>query len=241
MFQESMLFLPTTLPQDHTYSFKHNFEELFLTADDGAVLNGIHFKLEEPKGVILYFHGNAGDLQRWGTITSYFVEKNYDVVVMDYRTYGKSTGDRSEEAFYSDGQLFYNYTTQYYKEHDITVYGRSLGSGVASKITKENNPKQLILETPYYSIADVAKHRFPILPVTKMLKYKFPNNEHLKQVQCPIYIIHGTDDRVVPYKSGKKLADELIGETKLFTIQGGHHNDLINYDDYHKAIQSILE
>ena len=111
MFQESMLFLPTTLPQDHTYSFKHNFEELFLTADDGAVLNGIHFKLEEPKGVILYFHGNAGDLQRWGTITSYFVEKNYDVVVMDYRTYGKSTGDRSEEAFYSDGQLFYNYTT----------------------------------------------------------------------------------------------------------------------------------
>ncbi|NNE03974.1 MAG: alpha/beta hydrolase, partial [Eudoraea sp.] len=96
--QEKLIFLPTKLPVDFEYSFQYPFEEVFLTAEDGAVLNALHFKNKDPKGVILYFHGNAGDLSRWGQIATYFVKKNYDVVIMDYRTYGKSTGVLSEEA-----------------------------------------------------------------------------------------------------------------------------------------------
>ena len=143
--QEKILFRPTVLNQTYVYKFSNPFEELFLKADDKAVINALHFKAENPKGVILYFHGNAGNLSRWGNITEYFVEMNYDVLVMDYRTYGKSTGALSERALYSDAQLCYDYLKNNYNESEITVYGRSLGTGIAAYIAAKNKPKQLIL------------------------------------------------------------------------------------------------
>ena len=86
LLQEKILFRPTVLQQDYKFEFSYPYEELFLKTDENAVINAIHFKVENPKGVILYFHGNAGDLQRWGEITEFFVEKGYDVLVMDYWT-----------------------------------------------------------------------------------------------------------------------------------------------------------
>ena len=154
------------------FDFQDQFEELFLEAQDGAVINALHFKAEAPKGVILYFHGNAGDLSRWGNITSYFVEKRYDVLVMDYRTYGKSTGELSEKALYDDALMCYSHLLKTYDENDIIIYGRSLGTGMATYMASVKNPKQLILETPYYSLVDIAKRRFPILPVSLFMKYR---------------------------------------------------------------------
>ncbi len=203
--QEKILFRPTVLNQTYVYKFSYPFEELFLKAEDNAVINAIHFKVKDPKGVILYLHGNAGDLSRWGKITEYFVEKNYDLLVMDYRTYGKSTGALSEHALYSDAQLCYDYLKDRYNEDEITIYGRSLGTGIATYIASKNYPKQLILETPYYSIVDVAKYRFPFFSVEQMLHYKLPTNEFIQKVKCNIYMIHGTDDHVVPFESGEKL------------------------------------
>lgn len=205
VLQEKMLFLPTVLEQDYIFEFSQPFEELLLKTDEEALINAIHFKVENPKGVILYFHGNAGDLSRWGIVAEYFVERRYDVLVMDYRTYGKSTGKLSEQAFYNDAQYCYTYLKKQYKEDDITLYGRSLGTGIATYLASKNKPKQLILETPYYSIIDVAKSRFPIFPVEKLLKYKFPTYKFIQEVNFPITIFHGTEDMVVPYKSAKKL------------------------------------
>ena len=124
VFQEKLLFRPTVLAQDYTFQFSQAFEEVNLKTDDGAIINAVYFKVAQPKGVILYFHGNAGDLSRWGLITEYFVEKDYDVFVMDYRTYGKSTGKLSETVLYSDAQMCYDYLKARYSETDITLYGR---------------------------------------------------------------------------------------------------------------------
>lgn len=232
-FQEKLMFLPTTLKQEYQYQFDYRFEELFFETEKGAIINALHFKAEQSKGVILYFHGNAGDLSRWGKITSYFVEKSYDVLVMDYRTYGKSTGKLTEAAFYKDAQYCYDYLLKQYPEHDINLYGRSLGTGLASYLASKNQPKQLILETPYYSILDVAKHRFPIFPVEPLLKYKFPTYKYLLKTTCPITILHGTDDKVVPYSSGKKLSELGIGNLDFITIEGGDHNNLVEFETYH--------
>ncbi len=163
-FQENLIFLPTVLAQAHVYKMDNSFEEVTLESNDDAQLNGLHFKVENPKGVVLYFHGNAGDLQRWGQLTEFFVEKKYSVIVMDYRGYGKSTGKKSMESLYADTQIWYDYAKQFYKESEITVYGRSLGTTFATFIASENNPKNLILESPFYSIEEVAKSRFPFLP-----------------------------------------------------------------------------
>ena len=240
-FQEKLIFLPTKLPQDHKFEFSHMFEEFNLTANDGAVLNALHFKAKAPKGLIMYFHGNAGDLSRWGHITGFFVEQNYDVIVMDYRTYGKSTGTLSEKALHGDAQLFYEYALKRYDEQEISLYGRSLGTGIATKLASENNPKRLILESPYHSIRDVAKDRFPFLPVQWLLKYQFLSSEYIKDVNCAIAIFHGTADTVISYSYGKYLFDSIAGSNKkLYTIEKGEHNNLIEFEAYRKGIEEVL-
>ena len=240
--QEKMIFLPSKLPQDYRYSFRHDFEEINLETEDGYVLNSIHFKQVRSKGLILYFHGNAGDLSRWGNITSFFVDKNYDVLVMDYRSYGKSTGKLSEDALHTDAQMFYDYALDRYDESDIILYGRSLGTGIATRLAANNNPNRLILETPFYSLMDIAKGRFPFLPIKWLMKYKFMSHEFIQKVTCPIAIFHGTKDRVIPYESGKRLFNAIPhGAKEFFTISEGGHNNLIEFDNYKKGINKALQ
>lgn len=240
-FQEKVLFLPSTLAQDYQYTFNYPFEELFFNPDEDTSINAIHFKAENPKGVILYFHGNAGDLSRWGIIAEPFVEKQYDVLIMDYRTYGKSTGKLNEAAFYTDAQYCYDYLLKQYSESEISLYGRSLGTGIASYLASKNNPKQLILETPYYSILDVAKNRFPILPIKYLLKYNFPTYQFLSKTDSPITILHGTNDVIVPYSSAEKLLDLKLKNLNFTTIKGGRHNDLIEFEAYQKEMKKLLK
>ncbi|WP_250434569.1 alpha/beta hydrolase [Hanstruepera flava] len=241
LFQERLIFLPTVLNQDYQYRFHHDFEEVFLNTGNDAVINGIHFKVEQPQGVILYFHGNAGNLSRWGNIAQYFTDYNYDVFVMDYRTYGKSTGTLNEEALYQDAQFCYNYLKKQYGESDIVLYGRSLGTGIATYMASKNNPKRLILETPYYSLADVAKKRFPIFPVKPLLSYTFPSYSFISGLKCPVLIVHGTEDRVVPMSSAEKLYKASnVKNTIFIKVKGASHHNLIDFPEYHQAIKSFL-
>ena len=240
--QEKLIFLPTKLSQDYKYQFSEPFEELFLETEDGARLNALHFKIDSPKGVILYFHGNAGDLSRWGEITSGFTKYGYDVVVMDYRTYGKSTGGLSEENLYNDAQLFYDYTSGLYPENKIVIYGRSIGTGLATFIAANNKPSKLILETPFFNFSEAVKNRVPILPVKYLLKYKFPSNTFIVNTNCPTLMFHGTKDKIVPYKSGERLS-KLVSSTRLtfITIPEGEHNNLMSFEDYRKELESFLK
>jgi len=241
LFQDKILFRPTVLEQGYQFEFAHNFEEVFLKVDEAAVINAIHFKVENPKGVILYFHGNQGDLQRWGKITEYFVDMNYDVFVMDYRTYGKSKGMLNEEALYKDAAFMYDYVKERYAENDITVYGRSLGTTFATYVAAKNNPKQLILETPYYSMIDVAKSKFPLIPVRQFMNYEFPTFSFINKVNASITMFHGTSDKVVPFLSGQKLFKVAPkATTRFISIKGASHNNLIDFEAYHREIGTIL-
>lgn len=239
--QEKLLFMPTELAQDFQYQFNHPFEELFLKTDEQAIINALHFKAENPKGVILYFHGNAGDLSRWGTITEYFVDKGYDVLVMDYRTYGKSTGKLSEEALYNDAQYCYDYLKTRYDESEITIYGRSLGTGIATYVASKHHPKQLILETPYYSLVHVAKKRYPIFPVKQLMIYEIPTYKFIKEVTCPITMFHGTNDKVIPISSAEDLYHSASDKNIRFEVlEGGTHNNLNTFEAYHQLMDTIL-
>ena len=241
-FQESFIFQPSTLSNDYTYKLNYEYEEYFHSTEEGAFINALHIKAKNPKGVIFYCHGNAGDLQRWGTIVEYFGAMQYDVYIIDYRGFGKSKGVISEEALYKDVEFSYNHLKQFWNEEHIIVYGRSLGNTAATKVAAINNPKQLILETPFFSIIDVAKRRFPMYPIKHLVKYEFPTYQFIKDVNCPISIIHGTRDFTVPYGSAKKLFEVAPKYLTTFnTIEQGGHNNLSNFEGYHKAIEDLLK
>jgi pimeloyl-ACP methyl ester carboxylesterase len=241
LFQERLIFLPSALPQDYVFEFEQEFEEFTLTTTDGAALNALHFKTHNPKGVILYFHGNAGDLSRWGQVVNYFEPYGYDVIVMDYRTYGKSTGALSETALYKDAALMYDKAKSMYSEEQVVVYGRSLGTTFATSVAANFKPKHLVLEAPFCSLTKAAKERYWFLPVKWLLRYRFPTDTLLKEVTAPVTIIHGTEDRVVPYENSLCLQKILPKESlSLVTIKGGSHHDLSQYSNYEETIRTIL-
>lgn len=237
-FQDKLIFYPEKLPRDYKYQLAGEFEEINFKIPDGAVINAIKMKAQNTKGVIFYSHGNAGNLAGWADVGTTFVKRGYDFLIYDYRGYGKSTGRITEKNLYNDAQFIYDKLKKEYSENKIIIYGRSLGTGVSSYLGMNNSPKLLILETPYYNFVSLAKTYYPIFP-TFILKYKFEVSEHLRKIKCPISIIHGTDDEVVPYSSGLKLKSLLKDGDRFITVIGGHHNDLSAYKEYHSELDRL--
>ncbi|WP_289042058.1 alpha/beta hydrolase [uncultured Zobellia sp.] len=241
-YQERLVFFPSKMPLNHTYDFCQDFEEFNLTTDDGAKLNAVHIKQDSSKGLILYFHGNSGNISHLIHVANLFSAKGYESILVDYRTYGKSTGKVSEAALYKDAQLFYDYAKQRYQEKEIILYGRSFGTGIATWLASENEPEKLVLESPFYSAVALGKHRFPFLPIDWLSNFRFPSNEYIIQVECPIYIFHGKEDNVIPYESAEKLFAVIPGNNKeLFSISNAGHNYLQDFKVFKEGMNKVLD
>jgi len=151
--QEYFIFKPEKLDQDFEFHYKNQVvREYNLKTRDGAVLNGLHFTVKNPKGVVLYLKGNSKSIKGWGKFAVDFTRHGYEVIMVDYRGFGKSTGRRSLKAIKRDLQFIYNKIKDKVEEKYIILYGRSMGSGFATKLASINNPKMLILDAPYYSL-----------------------------------------------------------------------------------------
>jgi fermentation-respiration switch protein FrsA (DUF1100 family) len=240
LFQDRLIFMPEALNEDFVFEFEGDFNEINLEMEDGAVLNALHFKTDQPKGMMVYFHGNAGNLSRWGEVVLPFIDKGYEVLIVDYRGYGKSTGKRSKKAMLKDAEAAYAYATQLWPQEKIIIYGRSLGSSFATHIGREFSPAQIILESPFYSVADVAKRIAWMYPVNQILRFNFQNGKMSEKIVARITIIHGTEDMIVPFESGKKLNDAIKG-SEFYAIEGGGHNDLANFKGYWDVIDQKLK
>ena len=240
--QEHLLFKPEKLPKDFKFFYENQkTEEYNLTTRDGAVINGLHFMVENPKGVVLYLKGNSKSIKGWGKFAVDFTRNGFDVFMVDYRGFGKSTGRRSHKHIKRDLQLVYNEMKEKVDEKYIILYGRSLGSGFATKLASMNNPRKLILDAPYYSLTKVTARYAPFMPLSILMKYPMPTYKWLKYVQCPIHIIHGTNDKLIPFKTSVKLSKINSKLTRLYTVIGGGHKDLNNFESYHKMLAEILK
>jgi hypothetical protein len=240
-FQEKFIFKEGKLPLNFTFFFNTAFKEVNLTTVDNETINALFFQLKNPKGVILYFHGNQGDLSRWGKITEWFIQFSYDVFVIDYRNYGKSSGCFNEQEMLKDALLAYDYLKKTYNEDQIIVYGRSLGTTFATKVASENNPKELILEVPFYNLMSAIKYHLKF-PPNFLIKYKFNTNEFMIKVTCPVTIFHGTEDVVTNPEDSQRLFDLVQNPRKKFIkIKGGRHGNLRDFDAYKMNLKLILE
>ena len=238
--QEKLIFFPDKLDKQYQFEFNQSFEEINVKTGDNILLNGLLFKAENSKGLIFYLHGNAGALNSWGEIADTYTNLNYDIFILDYRGYGKSEGKiSSQKQFYKDIQTVYNQLKADYDENKIIVLGYSIGSGPATKLASTNNPKLLILQAPYFSLTDMLKHNFKIIP-SFILKYKFETNKHIKDCKMPIVLFHGNKDEVIYYKSSVKL-QKLLKETDTFiTLLGQGHNGMSNNPEYLNELKKIL-
>ncbi len=241
-FQEKVLFFPQKLDANYQFEFgKEKFEELFIKSTDGKLLNGLLFKSDKTKGLVFYLHGNAGSLSKWGKVAKTYTNLNYDIFILDYRSYGKSEGSiKSQEQLFKDNQIVYNQLKKRYDEKNIIIIGYSIGTGMAAKLASENKPKYLILEAPYYSLTDVMQYRFPFIPAF-ILRYKLATNEYLKNCKMPITVFHGNIDKIIYYGSSLKLKEEFKSKIKLITLDKQGHNGITDNPEYKKELKKILK
>jgi len=239
--QEKFIFKPEKLKQDFKFKYDIPFKEYFFDIEKGVRINGLHFYRPNPKGLILYFHGNTRSIKGWARYAKDFYRFDYDVVLVDYRGFGKSTGKRGEKEMLNDMQIVYDKLKEQYGEDHLIVYGRSMGSGFATWLASNNNPRYLILDAPYYSFRKVVERFIPILPVRLVLRFHLRTDKWIGKVKCHTYILHGTKDWLIPIKHSEALQKFNPGKITLIRIHSGGHNNLPSFDEYHNFIRDILK
>ena len=241
IFQNHLIFLPAPTPIEKEYNFKQSFEEFYLDHPNDERINALLFKSPTPsKGLVLYFHGNSRNLHHWGKLANLFTDRSYDVFMIDYRGYGKSDGEASETNLFEDGILTYDWAASYTSSDSIILYGRSLGSAIATFVASEKPSRSLILESPVSSIHDVIIDRYPFLLFPTEPENNFSNLTMLNEVEVPVHIIHGSQDEVITLRSAQRLKEHFKYSDTFTIIEGAAHNDLENFDSFYDALDRIL-
>lgn len=241
-FQQKFFFHPEKLPEDFQFAYENlNADELTVETEPGVKINYLHFKTEEPKGIVFYLKGNTKSIKGWGKFAIDFTRLHYDVIMMDYRGFGKSTGKRTSQGMKADIQFVYELIKKQIPEDRIVVYGRSIGTPFASRVAARNNPRLLILNSPIHSLEKSINRYLPWLPSKYFMRFNLPTYKYLKSVRCPIKIIHGSEDRLVPVATAIHLSEIQPENTRLYIILKAGHLDVHKFKEYHRILSEIFE
>jgi alpha-beta hydrolase superfamily lysophospholipase len=242
LLQDRFLFQPVALKRSDPYHFSASNREINVAVDEESNMNVVQFLTNNslPKGVVLYFHGNRKNIGWYADYASNFTKNGYEAWMIDYPGFGKSTGRLTEQKLYDDALQLYIMARSKFPADSIILYGKSLGTGIASWLAARRSCKQLILETPYYSMTSLVQHYIPIYPVSTLLKYKLPVYKYLGLVNAPVTIFHGTEDRVIPYNNAHRLTAAMHSKDRFITIENAGHNNLNDYPQFHKTLDSLL-
>lgn len=239
-FQHFFFFRPEILSSGFKYQYPFPFEELNFTMEDGGRINAIYFKVPNSRGIIYYLKGNSRSIKGWGKFAKDFVSNGYDFFMMDYRGFGKSRGKRSQSKLFEDAQFLYQWIAQRYLEDKIVVFGRSLGSGIAARIASWNKPRMLVLDSPYFSFHHNVNRYLFFLPLKWLMRYDIRTYQYLKTTTCPIHILHGTKDHLIPFSQSEQLHALHPDRIVLHPIEGGHHNNLPEFPEFFEQLYDIL-
>jgi len=241
--QDQIIFRSVALPKNYVFTFPKPFKEINLPYDKDANINIIQFTVADSvqKGVVLYFHGNMKNINYYARLADVFLENDYEVWMVDYPGYGKSTGEMKEEYFYAYAEQLYKLAARNFAADSIVLYGKSLGSGIAAYIASRYPARRLVLETPYYSFPSMASTYFPVYPVKRMLRFEIPTYQYLENLKIPVTIFHGTADRTIPLKNALKLQPLLKPSDQFIIIEKAKHNGISDLPEYRSTIDSLLQ
>lgn len=248
VFENSFIYYPERYPVGVWEPPGLTFEDAYLEAEDGTRIHGWYCPVEDPQAVVLFAHGNAGNLShRWPLARLWQERFNVSFMLFDYRGYGRSEGKPSEAGILSDARAARKWLANKagIPEDAIVLAGESLGGGVVVELASADGARGLILENTFTSIPDVAAHHMPWLPMQLMLRTKFNSIDKIGKYHGPLLQVHGNADQIVPYKFGKRLFKQANKPKQFVTIEGGDHNDppgeayLLALDDFLSQLPAI--
>jgi pimeloyl-ACP methyl ester carboxylesterase len=234
--QERLLFRPALLPASHRFDFGADVHERWVDVP-GARLNLLHLRRPAPDGVVFFLHGNGGNLDSWFTNGDFYRAANLDLVMLDYRGYGKSSGRIASEAeLMADVRAAWNAIAPAYAGKRRIVYGRSLGSALAAQLAAEVQPDLTVLVSPYASMGELAAEHYPWVP-SVLLRYPLDTGAALARVQGTLLIAHGEQDTLIRVEHSRRLKAR-VPQATLVVVPGAGHGDIHQFSIYTDALRS---
>ncbi len=232
--QEKLLFVPTVLPAGLPLAKSSDVHETGI-AVPGARLSALHLRLPAPKGVVFFLHGNGGSLESWFVSPDHYRRANFDLFMIDYRGYGKSSGViQSEAQLHADVRAAWDSISARYAGLKLVLYGRSLGSGLAARLAVDLAPTRApdltVLVSPYTSMGALTAQHYPLVPQW-VLRYPLRTDALIGRIPNRLLLVHGERDPLIAPSHSRALK-ALVPGAQLLLVPGAAHNDLQDFPDY---------
>ncbi|MEN8200239.1 MAG: alpha/beta hydrolase [Thermodesulfobacteriota bacterium] len=219
------------------------YESVRLITGDTIHLDGWFIPVPEARGVILFCHGNAGNISHRLDSLLLFHKLGFSCLIFDYRGYGRSQGSPSEAGTYLDVDAAWKHLVESrgVAPERIVLFGRSLGAAVAAHQAAKNRPAALILESSFTSVPDMAAQLYPFLPARWLSRFDYDVRQQLQKIDCPLLVVHSRDDEIIPFSHGRALFAAARKPKDFLEIQGGHNEGfLVNSTSYSSKLEEFL-
>jgi pimeloyl-ACP methyl ester carboxylesterase len=236
--QEALLFHPRPLRAEHRFEKSADAHEVWVDVP-GARLHALHLRLPQPRGVVFFLHGNAGNLDTWFVNTGFYRAQNLDLFMLDYRGFGKSSGRiESEAQLMADVRAAWAQIAPMYAGQQRVFYGRSLGTGLAAQLAAELQPDLTVLVSPYFSMAALAAEKYLWVPGAA-LRYPLRTDLALPRVQGRVWMAHGGRDTLIPPEHAQRL-QVVQPRAELLLVPEAGHGDIHQHQRYLSALAAAL-
>ena len=243
--QARMLYLPNVPGRTLTMTpidVGMDYDDVSIETADGVTLHG-WFIVGRSSQVLLFFHGNAGNISHRLDSIRQFQNLGLAVFIIDYRGYGQSGGRTTETGIYLDADAAWRYLTEDrgIATSDIVIFGRSLGASAASRLAAQHQPLALIVESSFTSIPDIAQELYPWLPARWLSRFSHATRDYVRDVRCPVMVAHSRDDEIIPFHHGEAIFASANQPRTLLALRGAH-NDAFHRDErtYIEGVQTFL-
>lgn len=243
MIQGSLVFFPDRNVSLDPSSAGLEWEEAWFETSDGKTLHGWYIPHPDSNHILLFSHGNAGNISHRLSFIELLNERGLSIFIYDYRGYGKSEGRPAENGLYKDIHAAWNYLTieKGYQNHQIILFGRSLGGPVSAHLAQEVNPGGVILESAFISAKHVASDAYPFVP-SMLVRFGFSTIEYIQNSNSPLLIMHSRDDSIIPFYHGERLYESAPGPKYFTELRGGHNDNFIESGDlYFNELLKFVE
>ncbi len=205
-----------------------DFDDVSITASDGVRLHGWYIPGQSDR-VLLFFHGNAGNISHRLDSIRQFHQLGLSVLIIDYRGYGQSSGGITEAGLYRDAEAAWLYltATRGIDDENIVIFGRSLGASVAAKLASIERPSGLIVESSFTSVPDIAQDLYPWLPARYLSRLRHATRDYVRDVRCPVLVVHSRDDEIIPFRHGEAIYEAAPEPRTLLALRGTHNDAFI--------------